>query len=72
MIIRRAVPVYASSLFEVARRHLGAAGAAPGGRVPASLREALGARLTNPSKPRGIRHSLGSLVSVLVAGVACG
>ena len=32
----------------------------------------LAARLTDPRKPRGIRHSLGSLVSVLVAGVACG
>ena len=30
------------------------------------------ARLTDPRRPRGIRHSLGSLVSVLVAGVACG
>jgi DDE_Tnp_1-associated len=74
MIIRRAVLVYASSLIEVGRCHLGAVGAplAPGGRAPASLREALAARLTDPRKPRGIRHSLGSLVSVLVAGVACG
>jgi predicted transposase YbfD/YdcC len=32
----------------------------------------LAARLADPRKPRGIRHSLGSLVSVLVAGVACG
>src|SRR5438034_1682351 len=69
MILRRAVPVYASSLMEVVRCHLGAAGAAP---EPASLREVLAARLTDPRKPRGIRHSLGSLVSVLVAGVACG
>jgi hypothetical protein len=69
MILRRAVPVYASSLMEVARCHLGAAGAAA---EPASLREVLAARLTDPRKPRGIRHSLGSLVSVLVAGVACG
>src|SRR5258708_21305634 len=77
MIIRRAVPVYASSLIKVARCHLAAAGAplaplAPGGRAPAPLREVLEARLTDPRKPRGIRHSLGSLVSVLVAGVACG
>ncbi len=74
MVIRKAVPVYASSLFKVIRCHLGAAGAplAPGGRAPASLREVLAARLTDPRKPRGIRHSLGSLVSVLVAGVACG
>ena len=69
MIIRRAVPVYASSLMEVIRCHLGAAGAPP---EPASLREVLAARLSDPRKPRGIRHSLGSLVSVLVAGVACG
>src|SRR5258708_26807159 len=77
MIIRRAKPVYASSLIKVARCHLAAAGAplaplAPGGRAPAPLREGLEARLTDPRKPRGIRHSLGSLVSVLVAGVACG
>ena len=72
--------MYASSLIEVVRRHLGAAGAppAPAGTVPAapgapaSLREVLEARLTGPRKPRGIRHSLGSLVPVLVAGVACG
>ena len=57
----------ASSLIEAVRCHLGAAGAPP---VP--LREVLGAWLTDPRKPRGIRHSLGSLVSVLVAGVACG
>jgi hypothetical protein len=29
-------------------------------------------RLADPRKPRGIRHWLASLVSVLVAGVACG
>ena len=61
--------MYASSLMEVVRCHLGAAGAPP---EPAALREVLAARLTDPRKPRGIRHSLGSLVSVLVAGVACG
>jgi len=54
---------------EVVRCHLGAAGAPP---APAALREVLAARLTDPRKPQGIRHSLGSLVSVLVAGVACG
>jgi predicted transposase YbfD/YdcC len=54
---------------EVVRCHLGAAGAPT---APASLREVLAARLTDPRKPRGIRHSLGSLVSVLVVGVACG
>jgi predicted transposase YbfD/YdcC len=69
MILRKAVPVYASSLMEVVRCHLGAAGAPP---APAALREVLAARLADPRKPRGIRHSLGSLVSVLVAGVACG
>ncbi len=63
----------ASSLIEVVRCHLGAAGApAPAGAPPVPLREVLGAWLTDPRKPRGIRHSLGSLVSVLVAGVACG
>jgi len=60
--------VYASSLMEVVRCQLGAAG----GTVPASLGEVLAARLSDPRKPQGIRHSLGSLVSVLVAGVACG
>jgi hypothetical protein len=69
MIIRKAVPVYASSLMEVVRCHVGTAGAPP---EPASLREVLGTRLADPRKPRGIRHSLPSLVSVLVAGVACG
>jgi predicted transposase YbfD/YdcC len=71
MIIRRTVPVDASSLIEAARCHLGApvpAGVAP----PVPLRAVLGAGLTDPRKPRGIRHSLASLVSVLVAGVACG
>src|SRR5712692_10554257 len=77
MIIRRAVPVYASSLIDVVRCHVGAAGAPPlaGTAVPGApgpLRVVLEARLTDPRKPRGIRHSLGSLVSVLVAGVACG
>ena len=74
MITRKAVPVYASSLMEAVRCHLGAAGApapaAPG--QAASLRQVLEERLADPRKPRGIRHSLGSLVSVLVAGVACG
>jgi len=68
MIIRKTVPVDASSLIEVVRCQLGPAGAPP----PGSLREVLAARLTDPRKPRGIRHSLASLVSVLVAGVACG
>ena len=66
--------MYASSLIKVVRCHLGAAGAplAPPAAAPASLREVPAARLADPRKPRGIRHSLGSLVSVLVAGVACG
>ena len=66
--------MYASSLIKVIRCHLGAAGAplAPPATARASLREVLAARLADPRKPRGIRHSLGSLVSVLVAGVACG
>jgi predicted transposase YbfD/YdcC len=68
MTIRRTVPVDASSLIEVVRCHLGEAGAPP----PGSLREVLQAWLTDPRKRRGIRHSLWSLVSVLVAGVACG
>ncbi len=66
------MPVYASSLMELARRYLGAAGAPVPPERAASLREVLAERLTDPRKPRGIRHSLGSLVSVLVAGVACG
>jgi len=64
------VPVYASSLIEVVRCHLGAVGAPPAS--PASLREVLEDRLSDPRKRRGIRHRLSSLVSVLVAGVACG
>jgi predicted transposase YbfD/YdcC len=63
--------VYASSLMEVVRCHLGEAGAPVTPTRAAPLREAL-ARLTDPRKARGIRHSLASLVSVLVAGVACG
>ena len=58
----------ASSLIEVVRCHLGAPDAPPA----RSLREVLAARLTDPRKRRGIRHSLASLVSVLIAGVACG
>jgi hypothetical protein len=64
MIIRRAVPVYASSLLEVVRCRLGAGGvppapagmapAAPGARV--SLREVLERRITDPRKPRRVRH----------------
>ena len=50
------------------RRHL------PAGRAPdpVSLRESLEGLLTDPRKPRGKRHPLPSLVSVMVAGVASG
>jgi len=58
--------VDSSWLIECVRRQL------RGGAAPAPLREALAARLTDPRKRRGIRHSLASLLSVLVAGVACG
>jgi hypothetical protein len=73
MLTRGAAPVYASSLIGQIRCRPGTAGgglAAPAGA--ASPREAAAGRLTGPRKPRGIRHSLASLVSVLVAGVACG
>jgi len=63
--------VYASSLIELVRCHLGPEDAAVTPPRAASLREAL-ARLADPRRRRGIRHSLASLVSVLVAGVACG
>ncbi|MGH3192932.1 MAG: hypothetical protein ACRDOL_37900, partial [Streptosporangiaceae bacterium] len=58
----------ASSLIEAVRRYLG------GGRAPEPgvLRRALAARLTDPRKRRGIRHELAPVVSVLVAGAACG
>jgi hypothetical protein len=39
---------------------------------PVSLRESLEGLLTDPRKPRGKRHPLPSLVSVMVAGVASG
>src|SRR5260370_37423838 len=60
---------------EAVRGHVGAAGAPPAGATPAqaeSRRQVRVERLADPRKPRGIRHSLASLVSVLVAGVACG
>ena len=64
--------MYASSLIDAVRCHLGEAGAPVPAARAASLREMLEARLTDPRKPRGIRHSLACVVSVLVAGVACG
>jgi len=67
MLTRGAVPVDSSWLIDCVRRHL-----PEGAPEPAPLRRALAARLTDPRRPRGIRHSLASLVSVLVAGVACG
>jgi len=60
--------VDSSWLIDCVRRHL-PGGAAP---EPGPLREMLAAWLADPRKPRGIRHSLASLLSVLVAGVACG
>ena len=62
----RTAPVSSSWLTDCIRRHF-PDGAAPD---PVPLREALGGRLTDPRGKRGKRHSLSSLVSVLVAGVA--
>lgn len=64
--------MYASSLIEVVRCYLGPAGAPVPPARAVSLRQVLERQLSDPRKPRGIRHSLASLVSVLVAGVACG
>ena len=55
-----------SWLADCIRRHF-PAGAAPG---PVPLREALDRLLTDPRGRRGKRHSLSSLISVLVAGAA--
>src|SRR5487761_1806235 len=68
MLTRGAVPVDSSWLIDCVRRHL------PDGVFPepGRLREALAAYLADPRKPRGIRHALASMLSVLVAGVACG
>ena len=63
-----AAPVSSSWLAGGIRRHL-PAGTAPD---PVSLRAVLEGRLTDTRKPRGKRHPLPSLVSVLVAGVASG
>lgn len=64
--------MYASSLIEVVRCHLGTDGALATPARAASLRAVLEEGLTDPRDRRGIRHSWSSLVSVLVAGVACG
>jgi predicted transposase YbfD/YdcC len=69
--------VCASSLIEDVRCRLGAAGvsvdAVTGGSSAVQpLRQVLAARLSDPRKRRGVRHTLASLVSVLIAGVACG
>lgn len=37
-----------------------------------SLRQVLAARITDPRCRRGIRYRLASLLSVLIAGLACG
>lgn len=58
----------ASLLIEVACRQVAAHTSAE----TASLLTVLAQRLTDPRDPRGVRHALASLVSVLVAGVACG
>lgn len=68
----------ASSLIEQVRYQVGGAGGAvrPGGVVGAteacSLREVLAVRITDPRCRRGRRYRLESLLSVLIAGVACG
>ncbi len=59
-------PVSSSWLISCIRCHL-PAGQAPD---PGSLRAALEGRLTDTRKPRGKRHPLPSLISVLAAGVA--
>jgi predicted transposase YbfD/YdcC len=60
--------VSASFLIEVARRQMAAHASAKTAPLYTVLRE----RLTDPRDPRGVRHPLSCLVSVLMAGVACG
>ena len=68
-----AVPVSSSSLVDVVCRHLDAAGVARGpDGAQLMLPDAVAARLRDQRRPQGVRHGLASLVSVLVAGVACG
>ncbi|MGH3749165.1 MAG: ISAs1 family transposase [Micromonosporaceae bacterium] len=68
----------ASSLIEQVRCQLGVVGGAVrcDGAVAVteacSLRQMLESRITDPRCRRGIRYRLASLLSVLIAGVACG
>jgi predicted transposase YbfD/YdcC len=65
--------VSSSSLVDVVCRHLDAAGVARGpDGAQLMLPDAVAARLRDQRRPQGVRHGLASLVSVLVAGVACG
>jgi len=65
--------VSSSSLIDVVCRHLDAAGVVRGpDGARLMVAGAVAARLTDLRKRRGLRHRLPSLVSVLVAGVACG
>ena len=57
-----------SSLISLVRRYMGG-GQAP---EPGVLRRALAGRLADSRNRRGIRHQLAAVVSVLVAGAACG
>jgi predicted transposase YbfD/YdcC len=68
LVISKGPCVSTSSLIELARRYLTSGAAVTATPLHAVLREGL----TDPRDPRGVRHSLPSLVSVLVAGVACG
>jgi len=61
--------VDSSWLIDCIRRHLPEGAPPP---EPGPLCRALAEHLTDPRRPRGIRHSLGSLILVLVTGVACG
>jgi predicted transposase YbfD/YdcC len=72
-------PVSSSSLIDLIARHLEEAGVhleeagvpgVRGGRL--MIAGVLAALLSDQRKRRGIRHRLGSLVSVLTAGIACG
>jgi predicted transposase YbfD/YdcC len=70
--------VSASSLIEQVRCQLGVAGESVGSQGPLaateaySLRQMLAARIADPRARRGIRYRLASVLSVLIAGVACG